>query len=134
MDGNEIARVGATKPALFQALAAAAVWGKVSARCRDGSTGMYPDDGITTAARFAPGAKGRMPDNEAKAALESLTGAEVVRRVLEALRDNTNKEAERDNDNKEEPSGDSNDNGFVLTHNDNTKDNETSGGEAPKVQ
>jgi hypothetical protein len=51
---------------------------------------MYLDDGVAAAARFAPGAKGSMPNNKAKAALESLTGAEVVRRALAALRDDTN--------------------------------------------
>ncbi len=101
MDGDEIAHVGATKPALLRASAAATVWGKVGVRCGDGSAGMYPDDGVAAAARFAPGAKGRMPDDKAKAALESLTGAEVVRRALEALRDDTNEEAEQDDGNKE---------------------------------
>jgi hypothetical protein len=95
---------------------------------------MYPDNGVTAAARFAPGAKGPMPDDKAKAVLESLTGAEVVRRALEALRDDTNEEAEQEDNNEEEPSGNSNDNGFVVTQDNNTKDDETSGGEAPKVQ
>jgi hypothetical protein len=57
-----------------------------------------------------------------------------VRRALEALRENTNDEAERYDNNKEDPSGDSNDNGFVVTQDNNTKDNETLGSEAPKVQ
>jgi hypothetical protein len=95
---------------------------------------MYPDNVVAAAARFAPRAKGHMPDDKAKAALKSLTGTEVVRRALEALRDNTDEEAEQYNDNKEDPSGDSDDDGFVITQDDNTKDNETSGGEAPKVQ
>ncbi len=126
--------MGATKPALLRALAAAAVWGKVGARCGDGGAGVYPDDGVAAAARFAPRAKGHMPNDKVKAALESLTSAEVVRRALEALRDDTDKEAERDNDNKEEPSCDSKDDGFVITQDDNTEDDKTSGGEAPKVQ
>jgi hypothetical protein len=133
-DGDEIAPVGATKPLLLRALAAATVRGKVGARCRDGGAGMYPDNGVAAAARFAPRAKGCMPDNEAKAALESLTGAEVVRRALEALRNNTNEEAERYDYNEEDPSGNSNNNGFVVTQDDNTEGNETLGGEAPKVQ
>ncbi len=95
---------------------------------------MYPDDGVAAAARFAPRAKGRMPDDEANAALESLTGAEVMRRALESLRNNTDEEAEQDDDNKEEPSGNSNDNRFVITQDDNIEDGETLGGEAPKVQ
>jgi hypothetical protein len=62
-DGNEIARGGATKPASLQALASAAIRGKVGARHRDGGAGMYPNDGIAAAARFVPGAKGRMPND-----------------------------------------------------------------------
>ena len=61
-------------------------------------------------------------------------GAEVVRRVLEALRDNTDEEADQYDDNKEDPSGNSDDDGFVVTQDDNTEDNKTLGGEAPKVQ
>ncbi len=95
---------------------------------------MYPDDGIVAAAKFAPGAKGRMPDDEARAALESLTGTKVVKRALAALRDDTNEEEEQDNNNKEEPSNDSDKDGFVVTQDNNTKDDETLGGEAPKVQ
>jgi hypothetical protein len=95
---------------------------------------MYPDDGIAAAARFVPGAKGRMPNDEARTALESLMGAEIVRRALAALRDNTDKEEDQDDDDKEEPSGDGNDSGFVITQDNNSKDDETSGSEAPKVQ
>jgi hypothetical protein len=135
-DGNEIARVGTTKPALIRALAAATVRGKVSARRGDGGVGMYPDDSITAAARFAPGAMGRMPDNKAKAELECLTGAEVMRRALAALHEDTNEEAERYDDNKEEPSsnGDDDDDGFIVTKDNDTEDNKTLGGEAHKVQ
>jgi hypothetical protein len=133
-DGDEIARGGATKPASLQALASAAIRGEVGARRGDGGAGMYPDDSVAAAARFVPGAKGRMPNTEARTALESLTGAEVVRKVLAALRDDTDEEEEQDNDNEEEPSGDGNDSGFVITQDDDSKDNETSGGEAPKVQ
>ncbi len=134
LDGDEIAFVGATKPALIQALAAATVWGKDGARRGDSSAGMYPDNGIAAAARFAPGAIRCMPDNKAKAELECLRGAEVVRRALVALRDDTDEEAERYNNNEEEPSGDGDDDGFVITQDDNTEDNKTSGSEAPKVQ
>jgi hypothetical protein len=95
---------------------------------------MYPDNGVAAAARFVPGAKGRMPNNEARTALESLMGAEVVRRVLAALRDDTDEEEEQDDDDEEEPSGDGDDSGFVITQDDDSKDNETSGSEAPKVQ
>jgi hypothetical protein len=95
---------------------------------------MYPDDGVAAAARFVPRAKGRMPNDEARAALESLTGAEVVRRALAALRDDTDKEEEQDNNNEEEPSGKGDNNGFIITQDDDSEDNETSGGEAPKVQ
>ena len=90
LDNNKIARVGATKPAMLQAKAAAAVQGKVSVRCGDGSAGMHPDNGVMAAARFALGVEGRMPNNKARAALESLPGTKVVRRVLAALRNNTN--------------------------------------------
>ncbi len=134
LDGIEIVPVGATKPSLLRALAAGTVQGEVGARRGDGGAGMYLDDGVAAAARFAPGAKGHMPDDEAKAALESLMGAEVVRRVLEALRDNTDEEADQYDDNKEDPSGNSDDDGFVVTQDDNTEGNKTLGGEAPKVQ
>jgi hypothetical protein len=133
-DGNEIARKGATKPAWLQALASAAIRGKVGARRGDGGAGMYPDDGAAAAARFVPGAKGRMPNDEARTALESLTGAEVVRRALAALRNDTDKEEEQDNDDEKEPSGDGNDSGFVITQDDDSEDDKTSGGEAPKMQ
>jgi hypothetical protein len=75
-----------------------------------------------------------MPEVKARAALESLPGAEVVRRVLAALRDDTDDEEEQDNDNKEEQSNNGEEDGFVITQDDNTKDNKTLGGEAPKVQ
>jgi hypothetical protein len=133
-DGNEIAPVGATKPSLLRASAAATVRGEFGARSGDGGTGMYLDDGIAEAARFAPGAKGRIPDNKAKAALESLTGTEVMRRALEALCNNTDEEVEQYDNNREDPSGNSNNDGFVVTQDDNTEDDKTSGGEAPKMQ
>jgi hypothetical protein len=76
-----------------------------------------------------------MPNDGLGAAPESITGAEVMRRALAAHRDNTYKEAEQDNNNnEEEPSSDSIEDGFVITQDNNTKDNETSDGEAPKVQ
>ncbi len=116
--------VGATKPALLQALAAAAVRGKVGVSCGDGGMGMCPDNDIMAAAQFALGVKGRMLDDKARAVLESLPGAKVVRRALAALQDNTNKEEEQDNDDKEEQGIDDGEDGFVITH-DNTKDNNT---------
>jgi hypothetical protein len=119
------ARMGAMKPASLQALVAAAVRGEVGARRGDGGAGMCPDDGVMAAARFALGVKGRMP----RAALESLPGAEVVRRALAALRDD-----KQDDDNEEEQSDDGKEDGFVVTQDGNTEDYETSGGKAPKVQ
>ncbi len=101
-DNDKIACVGTTKPALLQALVAAAVRGKVGARRGDGGAGMCPDNGVAAAARFSLGVKRRMPDDKAGAALESLPGAEVVRRALAALRDDTDKEEEQDDDNEEE--------------------------------
>ncbi len=120
-DDDKIMSVGATKPALLRASAAAAVRGEVSTRRGDGGVGMCPDDNITAAARFALGVKGRMPDDEARAALESLPGTEVVRRALAALRKDTNEEEEQDNDNEEEQGIDDGEDGFVITQNDNTK-------------
>ncbi len=133
-DDNEIACVGATKPALLQASAAAAVRGEVGANRGNGGAGMYPDNGVAAAAKFVPGAKGSMPNDKARAALESFTGAEVVRRALAALRDDTDEEEEQDNNNEEEPSNNGNEDGFVITQDNDTKDKETLGSEAPKVQ
>jgi hypothetical protein len=99
-DNDKIASVGTTKPALLRALAAAAVRGEVGTSCRDGSVGMCLDDNITAAAQFALGVKGRMPNDEARAALESLPGAKVVRRALAALHDDTDKEEKQDNNNE----------------------------------
>jgi hypothetical protein len=95
---------------------------------------MYLNDGIAAAARFDPRAMGHMPDNKAKAELECSTGAEVVRRALAALRDDNDEEAEQYDDKEEEPSGDGNNDRFFVTQDNNTKDNKTSGSEAPKVQ
>jgi hypothetical protein len=53
---------------------------------------MCLDNNIMAAAQFVLGVKGRMPNDEARATLKSLPGAEVVKRVLAALRNNTNKE------------------------------------------
>ncbi len=133
-NGDEIVHGGATKPASLQALASAAIQGEVGARHGDGGAGMYPDDGVAAAARFVPGAKGPMPNDKARTALESLMGAEVVRRALTALCDDTDEEEEQDDDNEEESSGNGDDSGFVITQNNDSKDNKTSGGEAPKVQ
>ncbi len=74
----------------LRASAAAAVRGKVGARHGDGGARMRPDDGVAAAAQFALGVEGRMPDNEGRAALESLPGAKVVRRALAALCNDTN--------------------------------------------
>jgi hypothetical protein len=134
LDGNDSAPVGAKKPTLLRTLASATVRSKVSARRGDGGAGIYPDNGITAAARSAPGAKGRMSNDGSGAALESIMGAEVVRRVLAALRDDIYEESEQDDNNEEEPSHDSNNDGSIITQDDNTEDNETSDGEAPKVQ
>ncbi len=46
LDDDKIDSVGARKPALLQALAAAAIWGKVGVRRGDGGAGMRPDDNI----------------------------------------------------------------------------------------
>ncbi len=87
---------------------------------------MRPEDDIAAAAGLALGVEGRMPDNEARAAVESHPGAKVVRRVLAALCNNTNEEEDQDNDNKEEQSKDDVEDGFVLTQDNDTKDNKTS--------
>ncbi len=47
---NNNACMGATKPALLRASAAAAIRGEVGARCGDGGAGMCPDDGVMAAA------------------------------------------------------------------------------------
>jgi hypothetical protein len=67
-----------------------------------------------------------MPNNAARAAFEVFPGAKVVRRALAALRDDTNYKEEPGDDNKEDR--------FVITQEDNTEDNKTSGGKAPKGQ
>ncbi len=107
-------------------MAAAAVRGKVGMRRGDGGAGMCPDDDIAAAAQLALGVKGRMPDNKARAALESLPGAEVVRRVLAPLCDDTNKEEEQDDDNKEEQGNNDGEDRFVVTQDNDTEDNKTS--------
>ncbi len=88
-DGDNSAPVGKKNPTLLRTLAAATVRSKIGRRHGDGGAGIYPDDGITAAARSAPGAKGRMPNDGLGAAPESITGAEVMRRALAALRDDT---------------------------------------------
>jgi hypothetical protein len=67
-----------------------------------------------------------MPDNEARATLERLPGAKVVRMVLAALHNNTNEEEEQDNNNVEEQGNNDGEDGFVVTQDDDTKDKETS--------
>ncbi len=74
---------------MLRALAAAVVQGKVGARRGDSNARMCLDKGIMAAARFALGVEGRMPSNKARAALESLPGAKVLRRALVAFRNNT---------------------------------------------
>jgi hypothetical protein len=76
----KIASVGTTKPVLLRALVAAAVWGKVGTRCGDGGARMRPDNGVVAAAQFTLGVEGRMPNDKARAALESHPGAKVMRR------------------------------------------------------
>jgi hypothetical protein len=89
-DDDKIPSLGATKPALLQALVAAAIRGKVGTRCGDGGTRMHLDNSIVAAAQFALGIEGCMPHSKARATLESLLGAMVVRRALAALRNDTN--------------------------------------------
>jgi hypothetical protein len=126
--------MGATKPALLRASAAAAVRGEVSVRRGDGGAGMRPDHDVAAAAQFALRVKGRMPDKKMRAALESLLGAEVVKRALADPRDDTNVEEEQDDDNKEEQGNDNGEDRFVVAQDKDTKDNETSSGKALKVQ
>ena len=57
-----------------------------------------------------------------------------MRRALAAPRDNTDEEEEKDDNNEEEQSNDKEEDRFVFTQDDNTKDNKTLGGEALKVQ
>jgi hypothetical protein len=66
-----------------------------------------------------------MPDDKARAAFEVLPCTEVVRRALAALHDDTNNEEELGNDKEEDR--------FVVTQDNNTKDDETLGNKAPKV-
>ncbi len=115
LDNDKIARVGATKPALLQAKAAAAVRGEVGVRRGDGSAGMRLDNGVAAAARFALGVEGRMPNDKARVALESLLGAQVMRRALAALCNNTGKEEEQDDNNEEEQGNDEEEDRFVVT-------------------
>jgi hypothetical protein len=84
-DSDDSAPVGAKKMTLIQTLVATTIRSGVGTRCRDGGAEIYPDDGIVAAARSAPGAKGHMPNDGSGAALESITGAEVVMRALAAL-------------------------------------------------
>jgi hypothetical protein len=67
-----------------------------------------------------------MANDEARAAFEGLPSAKVMRRALAALRNDT--------DNEEEPGDNKEENGFVVTQDNDTEDEETSGGKAPKVQ
>ncbi len=92
----------------------------------DGGTGTHPDDNVAAAAQLALKFEGRMLDNKVRAAFEGLPGAEVMRRALAALRNDTN--------DKEEPGDNKEEDGFIVTQDNNTKDNKTSDGKAPKVQ
>jgi hypothetical protein len=67
---------------------------------------MRPEDDVAAAAGLALGVEGCMPNNKARAAVESHPGAKVVRRVLAALRNDTDEEEDQDNDDKEEQGGD----------------------------
>jgi hypothetical protein len=100
--------------------------GRAGAICGDGSTGTCPDNDVAAAAQVALGFEGRMPNNAARAAFEGFQGAEVMRRALAALRNDTNDE--------EEPGNNNNEDGFVVTQDNNTKDDKTLGGKAPKGQ
>jgi hypothetical protein len=86
---------------------------------------MCPDNNVAAAARLAHGVEGRMPDNKARATLESLPGAKVVRRVLAALCNDTNKEEEQDDNNKEGQGNNDGEDGFIVTQDNNTDDNKT---------
>ncbi len=93
---------------------------------RDSGAGTRPDNDVTAAAQLAIRFEGGMPNNAVRAAFEGFPGPKVVRRVLAALRDDTNDKDEPGNDNKE--------GGFIVTQVDDTKNKETSSGKAPKVQ
>jgi hypothetical protein len=86
---------------------------------------MRPDNDVAAAARLALGVEGRMPEDKARAALKSLPGPKVVRRALAALCNNTNKEEEQENDDEEEKGNDDGEDGFVITQDNDTKDDET---------
>jgi hypothetical protein len=86
---------------------------------------MHPDKDVAAAAGLALGVEGRMPDDKARATLESLPGVEVVRRALAALRDDTDEEEEQDNDNKEEQDKYNREDRFVITQDNDTEDDET---------
>ncbi len=58
--------------------------GRAGARCWDNN--------VAVAAQLALGFEGCTPDDEAWAAVKGLAGAEVVRKALAALRNNTDKE------------------------------------------
>jgi hypothetical protein len=86
---------------------------------------MRPDNNVAAAAQLALGVKGLMPEEKARAALKSLLGTKFLRRALAALRNNTNKEEEQDNNDEEEQGKNDGEDGFILTQDDNTKDNES---------
>jgi hypothetical protein len=86
---------------------------------------MHPDDNVAAAARLALEVEESMPNNKARAALESLPGTKVVRRVLAALCNDTNKEEEQDNNNEEEQGNNGGEDRFVVTQDNDTKDDET---------
>jgi hypothetical protein len=133
LDNNKIMSVGAKKPAPLQASSAVAARGPPVTRSggagvirRDGSAGTRPDDNIAAAAQLALVFKGCMPNNAVRAAFEGFVGAKVVRRALVALPNDTNDEDEPGHNDKEY--------GLFVTQDNNTKDNETLGSKAPKVQ
>ncbi len=106
-------------------MTAAAVQGKVGIRLGDGGAGMRLDNDVAAAAGLALGVEGSMPNIEARAALESLPGAKVMRRALAALRNNTNEEKEQDDEEEEDQGNDNGEDGFLITQDVDTKDNKT---------
>ncbi len=92
----------------------------------DSGAGTRPDNNVTAAAQVALGFEGRMPDDAARTAFAGFPGAEVKRRALAVLHNDTN--------DKEEPGNDDEEDGLVVALDNDTNDNETLGGKAPKGQ
>jgi hypothetical protein len=81
---------------------------------------MRPDDDIAAVVQLVLGVEGHMPEDKARAALESLPGTKAVRSALAALRNNTEEEEELDNNDKEEQGNDDGEDGFFVTKDNNT--------------